>query len=143
VGLDDQQFERIVALKRTPLFRNIPFETMIEVARSVQARTYLAGEEVIAGVAGRQEVLILETGALSIGPAEAAGRLAAPACFGEVALAGEPMAWPRIVALEDSEVSVLRAGAFQELCQEYPELAVELSRLLARRLREAGEARTP
>jgi hypothetical protein len=142
VGLDDQQLKRIVALKRTPLFRSIPFETMVEVARSVQARTYLAGEEVIAGAAGRQELLVLETGALSIGPDEAAGRLAAPACFGEIALAGEPMAWPRITALEDSEVSLLRAGTFQELCEEHPELAVELCRLLARRLREAGEART-
>src|SRR5687768_15183269 len=34
--LDDQVFERVVGLKRPPLFRFLPFETLIEVARSVQ-----------------------------------------------------------------------------------------------------------
>jgi hypothetical protein len=42
--LDDQVFERVVALKRPPLFRFLPFETLMEVARSVQARVCLAGE---------------------------------------------------------------------------------------------------
>jgi CRP-like cAMP-binding protein len=143
MALDHQELERIVALKRTPLFRHVAFETMLEVARSVQARTYLAGEEVVAGGAGWQDLLIVETGALSIGHAEGAGSLAAPACFGEIAFAGERVPWPRITALEDSRVSFLPATVFQELCREHPELAIELSRLLARRLREAVEAGTP
>jgi len=143
MALDHQEIERVVALKRTPLFRHVPFETMLEVARSVQARSYLAGEEVVAGGAGWQDLLILESGALSIRHAEVAGSLAAPACFGEIAFAGERVPWPRITALEDARVAFLRATVFQELCREHPELAIELSRLLARRLREAGEAGTP
>jgi CRP-like cAMP-binding protein len=140
MALDAQEFERIVALKRTPLFRYVPFEIMAEVARSVQAHAYLAGDEVIAGGTGWQDLLVLETGALAIGHGDGAGSLAAPGCFGEVALVGERIAWPRITALEDSRVSFLRATIFQDLCREHPELAIELSRLLARRLREACEA---
>ena len=140
MGLDDQDFERIVALKRMPLFRYVPFETIAEVARSVQVRMYLADEEVIADGASRQDLLILEAGTLSIGHRERARTLAAPACFGEVALAGEPVSWPRITALEDSRVAFLRAAIFEELCREHPEIALELCRLLARRLRQAGEA---
>jgi CRP-like cAMP-binding protein len=63
-----------------------------------------------------------------------------PACFGEIALVDEQIPWPRITALEESDVSLLRATTLQELCDEHPELAVELCRLLAHRLREAGEA---
>ena len=138
MGLEAHEFERIIALKRMPLFRHVPFETMTEVARSVQARAYMAGEEVITGGTGWQDLLILEAGALSIGRGQGAGNLVAPACFGELALVGERVPWPRITALEDSRVSFLRATIFQELCSEHPELALELCRLLARRLREAG-----
>jgi hypothetical protein len=137
MGLDDQEFERVVALKRTPLFRRVPLETLMEVARSVPARVYLAGERVIADGTGGQDLLILETGALEIGHGDAATILSAPACFGEVAVAGEAMFWPRITAVEDSRVSLLRATTFHELSSEHPEMALELCRLLARRLREA------
>jgi hypothetical protein len=136
--MDDQEFERIVALKRTPPFRHVPFETLIEVARSVQARLYLAGEQVITDGLGGQVLLILEAGVLAIGDGAGARQIQGPDCFGEAAVAGEPMPWPRIVAVEDSRVSFLRAAVFQELCEEHPEMALELCRLLARRLREAG-----
>lgn len=138
MGLDDQEFERIIALKRTPLFRYVPFETMVEVARSGQPRTYLAGEEVHADSTGSQDLLVLEAGVLSIGHPDGATELAAPACFGEVALVGERMPWPRITAVEDCRVWFLRATLFQELCQEHPEMAIELCRVLARRVREAN-----
>ena len=140
MALDEQEFERIIALKRTPLFRYVPFETMVEVARSGRPRLYLAGEQVIVDTTGWQDLLILEAGALAIGQAEGARTLAAPGCFGELALAGEPVAWPKITALEDSRVWFLRAAIFQELCYEHPEMAIELCRLLARRVREAGAA---
>ena len=140
MGLGDQEFERIIALKQMPLFRYVPFETIVDVARSVQPRLYLAGEEVIADSSGSQDLLILETGALMLGYPEGATTLAAPACFGEVALVGERIRWPRITAVEDSRVWFLRATLFQELCLEHPEMAIELCKLLARRVREAGEA---
>ena len=140
MALDDQEFERIIALKRTPLFRYVPFETMVEVARSGRPRLYLAGEQVIVDGTGWQDLLILEAGALAVGQAEGARTLAAPDCFGELALAGEPVAWPKITALEDPRVWFLRAAIFQELCYQHPEMAIELCRLLARRVREAAES---
>lgn len=137
--LDDQDFERIIGLKRMPLFRYVPFETIAQVARSAQVRTYPAGQEIIAEGTYWQDLLILEGGALSIGHGGSARSLSAPACFGEMALAGEPMRWPRISALDEARVSFLRAPVFEELCREHPEIALELTRLLARRLREATE----
>ena len=138
MALEDQELERVVALKQMPLFRYIPFETVLEVARAAQPRTYLAGEQVIAAAAGRQELLILETGLLSVEHAGGASTLAAPACLGEAALVGEPRPWPKLIALEDCRIWFLRAALFQELCQAHPEIAIELCRLLARRVREAN-----
>lgn len=140
MGLHDADLERIVALKRMPIFRYVPFETLAEVARSLEMRAYLAGDVVITGGSGRQDLLILEAGALSIEYREGVQTLAAPACVGEIALAGERMLWPRITALEDARVSFLRAAIFEELCREHPEMALELCRLLARRLHQANAA---
>ena len=137
--MDDQELERIIALKRTPLFRYVPLETMAQVARSGRPRTYLAGEEVIAGAAGGQDLLILEAGVLAVEHAGSTTTLAAPACFGEAALVGERIAWPKITAVEDCRIWFLRPALFQELCHEHPEMALELCKLLARRVREAGE----
>jgi signal-transduction protein with cAMP-binding, CBS, and nucleotidyltransferase domain len=140
MAMDYQEFERIIALKRMPLFRYVPFDIVAEVARSAQVRAYLAGEEVIAADTRRQDLLILEAGALTIAQPDGDHTLAAPGCFGEVALCGERMSWPRITALENSRVSFLRAAIFEELCREHPEVAIELCRLLARRLRATAEA---
>lgn len=139
IVMDDLDFERIVALKRTPLFRGVPLETLVLVARAVEARVYLAGEEVIAAGSGGRDLLVLEAGALSVMHPEGTETVPAPACFGEVALAGERMLWPRIKAARDARVSFLRAALFEELCRERPELAIALCRCLARRLREAAE----
>jgi hypothetical protein len=141
MAMDQQEFERIIALKRMPLFRYVPFDTIAEVARSVQARTYLAGEEVVADGALRQDLLILEAGALTIAHHDGTQTLAAPACFGEVALCGERMFWPRITAFAEARVSFLRAAIFEDLCREHPQIAIELCRLLARRLRGADQPR--
>ena len=114
--------------------------TATQVARSVQVRTYLAGEEVIKGGSSSPDLLILEAGALSIAAPGGVRTLTAPACFGEIALAGEPLLWPTIKAAEDARVSFLQAAIFEELCREHPEIAIELCRLLARRLRDMGHA---
>jgi Cyclic nucleotide-binding domain len=143
MALQEQELERVVALKGMPLFRYIPIETVLEVARAAQPRTYLAGEQVIADTTGRQELLILESGTLAIERQGGAGTLAAPACLGEAALVGEPMPWPKLTALADCRVWFLRAAQFQELCQAHPEMAIELCRLLARRVREANGAPPP
>jgi HEAT repeat protein len=145
MAMDFEEFERIIALKRMPLFRYVPFDIVAEVARTAQVRAYAAGEEVVAADTRRQDLLVLEAGALTLAHRDGDQTLAAPGCFGEVALCGERMPWPRITALENSRVSFLRAAIFEELCREHPEIAIELCRLLARRLRATVEtqAETP
>jgi CRP-like cAMP-binding protein len=140
MDLDDREFERVLALKGTPLFRHVPLEALLEMARSLQARAYLAGERVMTDGAGGQALLVLESGVLAIGHEDGVSTLAAPACIGEVAIAGEPIDWPSITAVEDARVSLLRATVFEELCREHPDVALELCRLLARRVRAAEAA---
>jgi CRP-like cAMP-binding protein len=116
----------------------VPFETLAEVARAGRPRSYLAGEEVRAEAAGQQDLLVLETGVLAVEGPGGTALLRAPACLGEAALVGEPAPWPRITAAEDARIWFLRAALFQELCHDHPEMAIELCKLLARRVREAN-----
>ena len=73
---DELEFERVVALKRTPLFRALPFETLLEVARSVQARVCLAGEELTASSAAGHDLLVAVVTAVhaQVGPVGSPGR---------------------------------------------------------------------
>ena len=129
--MGDDDFERIIVLKRTPLFRDLDLGTLTAVAQAVRTRSWLRGDEVVPAGSARRDLLVLESGRLSIDGAP----MSAPGCFGEVTLAGETISWPQITALEDSRAGFLAAILFEELQRDHPELLVQLCRHLGHRLR--------
>ncbi|MDX1540170.1 MAG: hypothetical protein R3349_02075, partial [Geminicoccaceae bacterium] len=137
--ISDELFERTIVLKRIPLFTDLPLNVLLAVAGAVSTRTWLEGDQVMPAGAERRGLLILESGRLSVDRVE----WVAPACFGELALAGEAIVWPRVVALEDARGGFLDGLRFDELRQEHPELVIELCRHLARRLRHLEASARP
>ena len=135
----ERDMERIVVLKRTPLFSFLPLDTLLAVSRVLETRHYLAGAEVVTRGAAQDHLGILERGAVEVVGRSASERLEAPACFGEVVLLGEPPLFQRVVAIEDSTVLRLHRVIFRDLIEDHPELGMELAKLLARRLRRLHE----
>jgi CRP-like cAMP-binding protein len=140
--LDEQDLERVLVLKRIPLFRYLSLDTLLAVARAVQSRQYLPGDIVVSGREQPDQCYILEAGTVSLSRGATAERLAAPACLNELVLIGEVAPTGPIVALEPCRVLLLHAVVLQDLSRDHPEILLELCRSLARRVR-AAEAAEP
>lgn len=135
----------IDVLRRMPLFRHLDDRRIRVIAMTgtqltVRAGERLwekgdAGEEVLIVLAGEADVLMpSETGETSIavlGPGEIVGEMAV--------LTGRPRS-TAVAARTDMEVLELEGAAMLGLLREFPELALELIRVLALRL-EMSNAR--
>ena len=128
--------DRILLLKRVVLFRHLPLDTLLAVSRALERRSYLAGETLLAAGTRWDHFCIVESGAVDLFPAGGAvERLTAPAHFGELILADERIPSPRVVAAADCVLLRLHRIVFQDLSRDYPDMLMELCRLLAARLR--------
>jgi hypothetical protein len=138
--LNEQDLERVLVLKRIPLFRHLPLDTLLAVSRSVEAQRYLPGEVISQGGERLEHCHILEAGAVSIDRGNSIEPLPAPACFNELVLIGEVTPGARIVAIEPCRILRLHAVVLQDLSRDNPEILLELCRNLARRVRAAEGA---
>jgi hypothetical protein len=133
--LDEQDLERVLALKRIPLFRYLSLDTLLAVSRAAQSRRYLPGDLITSGREQPDHCHILEAGTVSLGHGGTVESVAAPACLTELVLIGEVTQTGPIVALEPCRVLRLHAVVLQDLSRDYPEILLELCRNLARRVR--------
>ena len=138
--LDEQDLERVLVLKRIPLFRYLSLDTLLAVARAVQLRQYLPGDIIASGREQPDHCHILEVGTVSLSRGGIAELIKAPACLNELVLIGEVGPSGPIVALEACRVLLLHAVVLQDLSRDYPEILLELCRSLARRIRAAEVA---
>jgi hypothetical protein len=135
--------ERVLFLKRVPLFRHLPLDALLAVSRALEQRHYLAGETICEADARWDHFAIVERGAVELqGGPGGAERLRAPAYFGELVLADEAARAPRIAAAEDCSLLRLHRIVFHDLSRDHPEMLMELCKLLARRIHRI-ETRAP
>ena len=134
--------ERFLLLKRVALFRYLPMDTLLAVSRVLESRQYLAGATILEAGTCWDHFCIVESGAVDLfAHGRAAERLIAPAYFGELILVDDRVRSPRVVAACDCVLLRLHRIVFQDLSREYPDMLMELCKLLARRLSDqAGGA---
>ena len=127
--------ERILALKRVTFFRSLPLDTLARVDSLLHERSYAAGEP-ISGRAGNARCLcVLLRGKAAVKRAGQLERVvAAGDTFGETSVIDSDVPLPAVVALEPCQVLAMNATIFYDLAREHPEMWVEVSRALARRL---------
>lgn len=136
--------EQVLFLKRVPLFRYLPLDTLLAVSRALERDTWVAGETIFEAGSRADHFCIVESGAVDlVEPGGRVERVAAPGWFGELALVDETPRWPLIVAAEECVLLRLHRMIFQDLSREHPDIVMELCRLLARRLRQLQAPRTP
>ncbi len=132
--------ERILLLKRVPLFRYLPLDTLLAVSRALERRHYIDGQPVLEAGAPLDHVWFVETGAVDLTLAGGAlEHLIAPAHFGELILADDHVRAPQVVAVGDCTVLRLHRIVFHDLSRDHPDMLMELCKLLARRLRRAED----
>ena len=132
--------ERILLLKRVPLFRYLPLDTLLAVSRALERRHYIDRETVLEAGGSPGPCLVHRN---RCGRPDLAGgtveHLVAPAHFGELILADDAAARPPGRRRRRLHRLALHRIVFHDLSRDHPDMLMELCKLLARRLRRAED----
>lgn len=142
--------ERLLALRQVSLLSGLSLERLQAVERIVREAVYVRGEVIVREGEPGDDLYLLIAGAVDIVRNAGAtdetlvNTLGAGAYFGEMAvLDGSPRS-ATVIAATDTRVLVLAGARLRELVAEMPELAFDLLRVLAGRLRRLeGHAAGP
>ena len=135
--------ERLLALKRIPLFENLNLDQLEAVLRLARDAAYLSGEVIVReGDPGGELYLVLEGSAeawLDYGGPDARqlSTMAAGSYFGEMAILDDAPRSATVVACEATRLLALDGESLKSLLREMPEIAFELIRVMTARVRAA------
>ena len=138
--------ERLLALKRVPLFENLNLDQLEAVLRLAGDATFLAGEVIVRqGDPGGELYLLLEGSAeawLDHGGAnpQQLSTMPAGSYFGEMAILDDEPRSATVIAREPARLLTLDGDSLKELLLQMPEIAFELLRVMTTRVR-ASERR--
>ena len=143
---DARIMERLLALKRVPLFENLSLDQLDALQQFARDASYLAGEVIVSeGDLGGELFLLLEGSAEAWldygGPQQQ--RLSvidAGGYFGEMAILDDAPRSATVVAREASRLLALDGDSLKTLLRQMPEVALELLRVMTARVR-ASERR--
>ena len=129
----------VEVMQETPLFRNVDPKQLKVVAMMGEALTYRAGERLFEkGDEGDSAYIILEGEIDVLAPAnggeQAVARLGKGEIFGELAVICDQTRTTAIAARTDLEVLRLDRNVVMNLIREFPDISVELVRILGKRL---------
>jgi hypothetical protein len=138
--------ERLLALKRVPLFENLNLDQLEAVLRLAGDATFLPGEVIVRqGDPGGELYLLLEGSAeawLDHGGAnpQQLSTMPAGSYFGEMAILDDEPRSATVIARESVRLLTLEGDSLKELLLQMPEIAFELLRVMTSRVR-ASERR--
>ena len=132
--------EKMLMLKETELFRDLDARDLAGIASVVREEAYAPDQTIITeGERGDFLALVVD-GQVSVVKADGAGgeleirRLGRAELVGEMALLEEAPRSATIRAVGRARLLLLSRGAFEELTEEYPGIALGIARVLSRRL---------
>lgn len=138
-------FDRIVILKRTPIFAEVTTDDLRVVVEEMQEEAYFAGERVfeINDPSDRMYVVLTGKIGISIDPDPKVRKFVSMVepggCFGEMGpLDGSPRSGTAYV-VEDAHLLYLDKLKLHGLIKSYPELALGLLKGMSTRVRETSD----
>jgi CRP-like cAMP-binding protein len=137
-------FERILLLKQSTMFSEVPTEDLRVVAKMLDEENYFAGDRVFDINEFGEHMYILQSGriGISLSPDLASREFVAELnpgeCFGEMNLLDELPRSATAHVLEDSLILSLEKSRLRGLIINYPELSIGLLKGLSLRLRKAN-----
>ncbi|HVP29235.1 MAG TPA: cyclic nucleotide-binding domain-containing protein [Myxococcota bacterium] len=141
----ERLMERLIFLRRIPLFRELGLDQLEAIERIAREEEYVEGEEVVReGDPGEQLYLVIE-GELAVwrdrhGTSPIRLNTLGPGSyFGDIAILDRAPRSASVVVTRPSRLLVLDGSLFRELILDRPELAFEVCRALSERLRAAEQ----
>ena len=136
--------EVILALKSTPLFREVPGEGLKRLSDFIQEKTVRADEIVFNEQDLGDEMYLVREGRIRVlqdvaGQPTEVDVVTKGGHFGEMAIIDDMPRSASAIAQEDTSLLVLHKNDFRSAVQDYPDIAFEVFRELTRRLRQSDE----
>jgi CRP-like cAMP-binding protein len=138
-------FERLMLLKRTPTFAEVPTDDLRVVAQELSGDEYFRDERVfhLGDPSDRMFVVVRGRVGISLEAEPRAGQFVSEVgpggCFGEMGLFDDQPRSATAVVLEDATLLALDKHKLRGLVVAYPGLALGLLRGLSHRVRAANE----
>jgi len=136
--------ERVMSLKKTPLFSSISAEKLIDLAEIIQRLAYKKGTLISREGELSDHLYIVASGSLKIvkvknGVKTILSIVAKGETYGEIGLFNQAPRSASAVANEDCELWVVQRSALKKYLLEMPEIAYNLLEVFGEKLRRSGE----
>jgi CRP-like cAMP-binding protein len=136
--------ERVMSLKKTPLFGSIPAEKLIELAEIIQRLAYKKGTLISREGELSDHLYVVASGSLKIvkvknGVKTILSIVAKGETYGEIGLFNQAPRSASAIANEDCELWVVQRSALKKFLLEMPEIAYNLLEVFSEKLRRSGE----
>jgi len=136
----DEVVERVIALGRASIFEGTPGHELLPVAAATERAHHPAHHRIFSAGEAAHAIYFLLSGEVAIErDGRALSTLTPPACFGEIAVIDGSTRTASAACRTAVEVLVLEAGRFRELMTGDGRIALQVMRVLARRLRAATD----
>lgn len=139
----DEAMERLLHLRRVPLFARLTLDQLEAITRILSEARYPAGETICREGEIGAELYVLIEGEVAIyrdfeglRPLQL-GTQVPVSCFGEMAVLSDEPRSATVVTLQESRLLVLEGGRLKELIYQMPEIAFDFFAVLTARLRAA------
>ena len=138
-------FDRILLLKKSPVFEQVLTEDLRYVAKSMEAENFLAGECIFNKGENGDHMYVIESGRVGIslnGGHQQSGfvaELGPGECFGEMNLLDNLPRSATAHVLDDTSMLTLDSTRLRGLIIRHPELALGMLKGLSLRLRQTNE----
>ncbi len=137
-------FERILLLKKSPIFSEVSTEDLRSVAMELEDEQYFKGDKVFEINNYGDHMYILQQGKIGISLESDANSnkyvatLGQGDCFGEMNLLDDQPRSATAIVLEDAQLLSLEKTRLHGLILHYPELSLGILKSLSLRLRNAN-----
>jgi HEAT repeat protein len=143
--LGAQTMERLLALKRVPLFANLTLDQLEAIHQLASEVTFLPNEVIMREGEPGNELYVLLEGVVDVylgweTPQQArVGEIRAVDYMGEMAILDDEPRSATLVAVEHSRLLSFEGDSLKDLILQMPEIAFEIFRVLTRRVRSAEQ----
>jgi ATP/ADP translocase len=136
--------ERVMSLKKTPLFGTVSAEKLMELAEATQRFSYKAGTLISREGELSDHLYIVAGGSLKIVKAKNGVKtilsiVGKGETYGEIGLFNQAPRSASAIANEDCELWVIQRSALKKILLDMPEIAYNLLEVFSEKLRRSGE----
>jgi hypothetical protein len=136
--------QRVLLLKKTQLFRNVPAEKLMELSELTSSMSYKAGTLISREGELSEHLYLVASGSLKIVKIKnnvktILSSVQKGETYGEIGLFNQAPRSASAIANEDCEVWILQRGELKKLLLEMPDIAYNLLEVFSDKLRKTGE----